>query len=104
MEGMMGRTTHGNAIRKQRTPEFNAWANMIQRCTNPRCPEFKRYGAVGIRICARWQEFANFLADVGPRPSAEHSLDRFPNNNGNYEPGNVRWATAAEQQANLRTN
>ena len=63
------------------------------------------YGARGIKMCDRWNaSFEDFLADVGFRPSPDHSIDRYPNKNGNYEPGNVRWATRVEQQNNLRSN
>ena len=82
---------------------------MIQRCTNDKTPNWDDYGGRGIQVCERWLvSFENFLADVGPRPTgkagarAKYSLDRFPNNNGNYEPGNVRWATCVEQNNNQR--
>jgi hypothetical protein len=81
-------------------PEYTAWSAIKQRCYNPKNPGFRRYGGRGITMCARWMDFESFLADVGRRPSPAHSIDRFPNNDGNYEPGNVRWATVAEQHAN----
>lgn len=75
---------------------------MIQRCTKPGHKGFKYYGARGIRVCDRWMEsFGAFLSDMGAPPSAIHSLDRL-NPDGNYEPGNVRWATPAEQARNKR--
>lgn len=78
---------------------------MLQRCMNPNNKGYKNYGGRGITVCARWQNsFANFLADVGPRPSVRHSIDRHPDNNGSYEPGNVRWATSDEQTRNTRRN
>lgn len=73
---------------------------MTQRCENPKNPNYKWYGKRGIRVCERWREFANFLADMGQCPIGL-SLDRI-DNNGNYEPGNCRWATLAEQIANKR--
>ena len=79
------------------------WAGMIRRCHNPKERTYKWYGAKGVTVCERWREsFDDFLADVGVRPSAEHSLDRYPDPAGNYEPGNVRWATRQEQRANQR--
>lgn len=91
--------THGMS----RTPTHRCWTGMMTRCSNPRVPEFKNYGGRGITVCDRWRDFANFLADMGVRPSPTHSLDRFPNNDGNYEPCNCRWATRVEQSRNTRT-
>lgn len=85
---------------KSKTPEYRAWQDMLQRCNNPRNPAYRHYGGRGITVCARWQCFANFLEDLGPRPPA-HSLDRI-DVNGSYAPANCRWATAAEQARNTR--
>lgn len=92
--------THGAT----NTPEFRAWTSMKNRCSNPRDRHWPDYGGRGIRVCVRWLEsFENFLADMGPRPSPKYSIDRYPNNDGNYEPGNCRWATLSEQQSNRRS-
>ncbi len=85
------------------SPEYYAWRAIKGRCGNPKNPGWKNYGARGIRICQEWADsFEAFYAYVGPRPSAGHSIDRYPNNDGNYEPGNVRWATSIEQNRNRR--
>jgi hypothetical protein len=86
---------------KTNSSEYRCWCNMRQRCENPSNTKFALYGGRGIRVCERWLSFENFLADMGPRPSLEHSLDRIDPERG-YEPGNVRWATFKEQGANLR--
>ncbi len=84
--------------------EWNAWAGMKQRCYNPKNHKYHMYGARWISVCSRWlNSFENFFADMGPKPSPQHSLDRYPNRNGNYEPSNCRWATKQEQANNLRS-
>lgn len=76
---------------------------MRERCSRAKCKEFKRYGGRGIKVCDRWLQFANFLADMGHRPSRGHSLDR-KLVDGNYEPANCRWATLGEQARNKRNS
>jgi hypothetical protein len=93
----------GRASAKHRmikTPTYYSWSGMVQRCTNPKSKQWPDYGGRGITVCDRWLTFANFLADMGERPRGL-SIDRI-NVNGSYEPGNCRWATAAEQAQNQR--
>jgi hypothetical protein len=92
--------THGMS----RTPTYNAWRGILARCYSPGFIGWARYGGRGIAVCDRWREnFAAFLADMGPRPSPRHSIDRI-DVNGNYEPGNCRWATMTTQQRNRGNN
>lgn len=91
-------TKHG----KYKTPEYEVWRAMKQRCLNPSQPYYPYYGGRGITICKRWLDsFENFIADMGPRPTSKHSIDR-KNNNLGYSPDNCRWATASQQNANKR--
>lgn len=84
-------------------PEYQIWYGIIQRCLNPNNRRYPAYGGVGVSICDEWRNsFDAFLAYLGPRPSATHSVDRI-NPFGNYEPGNVRWATPSVQSANKRS-
>jgi hypothetical protein len=94
--------THGHAgnAHKSRTTEYRIWSLMIQRCENRKNPAYDRYGGRGIMVCERWHRFEDFYADMGPR-IPKHSIDRV-NNDGNYEPGNCRWATALQQRHNRR--
>lgn len=88
---------------KTKTPEYKSWVSMIRRCTDPTLHNYHRYGGRGISVCDRWLgSFELFLEDVGVRPTLKHSIDRI-DNDGNYEPGNVKWSTNKEQARNSTT-
>ena len=102
--GGLHRKSHGEASSRngKQSPEYSAWAGMIQRCENKNTRGYHHYGGRGIKIDKTWRkDYLCFLGDVGRRPTKKHSLDRI-DVNGNYEPGNVRWATSKQQQQNRR--
>lgn len=91
--------------RKRDSAEYGIWKAIKDRCLNPNHVAYARYGGRGITICEQWRtSFLTFLADVGERPSEAYSLDRYPDKSGNYEPGNVRWATVHQQNRNRTDN
>jgi len=95
-------TTHGHTIGGH-TREYQIWANIKDRCYNQYNEHYHQYGGRGITMYEDWvKSFDAFIKYIGHRPSNKHSVDRFPNNDGNYEPGNVRWATANQQMRNTR--
>lgn len=92
-------TKHGMA----RSPEYTTWQAMRYRCENPNHTSYHLYGGRGITVCERWQDFANFYADMGPKPSPRHSIDR-RDGNGHYTPENCHWATYKQQGRNTSRN
>ena len=92
-------SVHGGRL----LPEYKVWAGLKDRCTNPNSNVYRNYGGRGIRVCDEWSVFENFIADMGSRPSARHSIDRI-DNDGNYEPKNCRWATQKDQCRNRSNN
>lgn len=94
------REMHGlSHVNGKRTPEHRLWLQIRNKCNNPKTHDYKYYGGRGIKVCARWDRFVAFLEDVGFRPSLDLTLDRI-DVNGDYEPGNVRWATRKTQARN----
>lgn len=83
------------------TIEHRAWSRIRRRCNSPSYHNYHYYGGRGIKVCERWDNFENFLADMGPKPGKGYSIERI-NNDGNYEPSNCKWATALEQSRNRR--
>jgi hypothetical protein len=93
---------HGHQLNRRPSPTMRSYDAMHGRCERPSVNGYARYGGRGIKVCERWSGpngFLNFLADMGERPKG-HTIDRFPNNKGNYEPGNCRWATSSQQNRN----
>lgn len=94
-------TKHGGSANHM--PEYSIWLGIRNRTQTKSSTNYPAYGGRGIKLCSRWQDFSNFLADIGPRPSARHSVGRI-DNNGDYSPGNCRWETPEQQHNNKRTN
>ena len=100
-KSILDRIKHGHASKNSKTRDvYNIWCTIRARCLCPTCADYASYGGRGIKICERWSDPANFINDMGPRPSKKHSVDRV-DNDGDYEPSNCKWSTP-EQQANNR--
>lgn len=96
--GRCAHKSHGMS----RTPTYNTWKGMVERCGDPNCKDWPRYGGKGITVCSEWLTFENFFADMGVRPEGT-TLDRYPDPAGGYGPLNCRWATSEEQAFNRGT-
>lgn len=93
---------HGHSLGnyKTRSKTYRSWERMRERCNRPKHKSYAYYGGRGIKICERWNDFNNFLSDMGERPEGK-TIDRI-NVNGNYEPSNCKWSTSREQRVNQR--
>jgi hypothetical protein len=100
---MARRTTHGAYRHGKETPEHATWRDMLARCTRPTAKSYSRYGARGITVCTAWLDYSVFIADMGVRPSPEHSLER-KNNDLGYSPTNCEWASRSTQARNRRSS
>lgn len=102
IEALIGKNRRTGA---KQHPSYVCWNSMRSRCYSPGTAGYRRYGAKGIAICERWRDdFWAFVADMGERPSKQHTIDRFPSRDGNYQPGNCRWATKLEQNQNRQVS
>ena len=96
--------THGESKRGKTSPEYVVWRSMKRRCSSQKDKRFYCYGGRGIKVCERWESsYENFLKDMGRRPTPHHSIDRI-DVNGNYAPGNCRWATPEQQNFNKQNS
>lgn len=103
LEGGYKNKRHGHCCSEHETPEYSCWHSMKSRCFNSNWHQFSLYGGRGITVCERWLKFENFIADMGLRPSAKHSIERL-DSNGNYEKSNCTWATRSQQMRNTSYN
>ena len=103
LEYLRNNIKHGYNRHEKKDPTYTSWEKMLERCYRPTGAGYDRYGGRGITVCERWHDFKNFLEDMGERPGKEYTLDRI-DSNGNYEPGNCRWADWETQNNNTRRN